>query len=74
MPMRIRQIPGGFGQGSLFRPVRATANNGSGARHLVMKDGRIVAAGSTERVMAAPAHPYTRALTAAAFDLATAPA
>ena len=39
-----------------------------------MKDGRIVAAGSTERVMAAPAHPYTRALTTAAFDLATAPA
>jgi len=39
-----------------------------------MKDGRIVAAGSTERVMAAPERPHTLALTAAAFDLATAPA
>ena len=37
---------------------------------LVMKDGRIVEAGSTERVMTAPEHPYTRSLMAAAFDLA----
>jgi microcin C transport system ATP-binding protein len=41
---------------------------------LVMKDGRIVEAGSTERVMTAPEHPYTRALMAAAFDLEAAPA
>ena len=41
---------------------------------LVMKDGKIVEAGSTERVMTAPEHPYTRALVAAAFDLAPVPA
>jgi microcin C transport system ATP-binding protein len=40
---------------------------------LVMKDGRIVEAGSAERVMTAPEHPYTRALMAAAFDLAAVP-
>jgi microcin C transport system ATP-binding protein len=38
---------------------------------LVMKDGAIVERGATERVMSAPEHPYTQALMAAAFDLAT---
>jgi microcin C transport system ATP-binding protein len=41
---------------------------------LVMKDGEIVEAGPTDRVMSAPEHPYTKTLMAAAFDLATAPA
>ena len=36
---------------------------------LVMKDGKIAEAGSTEQVMTAPEYPYTRALMAA-FDLA----
>jgi microcin C transport system ATP-binding protein len=40
---------------------------------LVMKDGKIVEAGATEQVMTAPEHPYTRALMAAAFDLAAVP-
>ena len=41
---------------------------------LVIKDRKIVEAGPTDRVMAAPEHPYTRALMAAAFDLAAIPA
>ena len=50
-----------------LRVVRALAHD-----ILVMKDGRIVEFGSTERIMTAPEHPYTRALMAAAFDLAPA--
>jgi microcin C transport system ATP-binding protein len=52
-----------------LRVVRALAH-----QIMVMKDGRIVEAGPTERIMTAPEHPYTRALMAAAFDLAPAPA
>jgi microcin C transport system ATP-binding protein len=48
-----------------LRVVRALAHS-----LLVMRRGRIVEAGPTERVMRAPQHPYTRALMAAAFDLA----
>jgi len=48
-----------------LRVVRALAHE-----ILVMKDGKIVEAGLTEQVMTAPEHPYTRALMAAAFDLA----
>jgi microcin C transport system ATP-binding protein len=48
-----------------LRVVRALAHE-----ILVMKDGKIVEAGPTERVMTAPEHPYTRALMSAAFDLA----
>ncbi len=39
---------------------------------LVMKDGRIVEGGPTERIMTQPEHPYTRALMAAAFEIAPA--
>jgi microcin C transport system ATP-binding protein len=52
-----------------LRVVRALAHE-----ILVMKDGRIVEAGPTEQVMTAPKDPYTRALMAAAFDFAAAPA
>ena len=52
-----------------LRVVRALAHE-----IMVMKDGRIVETGSTEQIMTAPRHPYTRALMAAAFDLAPAPA
>jgi microcin C transport system ATP-binding protein len=52
-----------------LRVVRALAHE-----ILVMKDGKIVESGATERVMTAPQHPYTRALMAAAFDLAALPA
>ena len=43
--------------------VRAMAH-----RVLVMKDGRVVEAGETGAVFAAPAHPYTQTLLAAATD------
>jgi microcin C transport system ATP-binding protein len=52
-----------------LRVVRALAH-----QIMVMKDGRIVESGPTERIMTAPEHPYTRALMAAAFDLAPTPA
>ncbi len=48
-----------------LRVVRALAHE-----ILVMQNGRIVEAGPTERLTTAPRHPYTRALMAAAFDLA----
>jgi microcin C transport system ATP-binding protein len=51
-----------------LRVVRALAHE-----ILVMKDGKIVEAGPTDRVMTAPEHRYTRALMAA-FDLAALPA
>ncbi|MGH7112464.1 MAG: ABC transporter ATP-binding protein, partial [Stellaceae bacterium] len=47
-----------------LRVVRALAHE-----ILVMKDGRIVEAGSAERIVGAPEHPYTRELMSAAFDL-----
>jgi len=70
----LRELQAWHGLAYLFishdlRVVRALAHE-----ILVMKDGRIVEAGSTDRVMSAPEHPYTRALMAAAFDLATLPA
>jgi microcin C transport system ATP-binding protein len=50
-----------------LRVVRAVAH-----RIVVLKDGRVVEEGETEAVTGAPREPYTRALMAAAFDLATA--
>jgi microcin C transport system ATP-binding protein len=69
----LRELQARHGLAYLFishdlRVVRALAHE-----ILVMKDGKIVEAGSTERVMTAPEHPYTRALMAAAFDLAAVP-
>jgi microcin C transport system ATP-binding protein len=66
----LRDLQSRHGLAYLFishdlRVVRALAH-----QILVMKDGKIVEAGSTERVMTAPEHPYTHALMAAAFDLA----
>jgi microcin C transport system ATP-binding protein len=70
----LRELQGRYGLAYLFishdlKVVRALAHE-----ILVMKDGEIVESGSTERVMNAPEHPYTRALMAAAFDLAAVPA
>ena len=48
-----------------LRVVRALAHD-----ILVMKDGRIIETGPTDRIMTRPEHPYTRSLMAAAFDLA----
>lgn len=50
-----------------LRVVRALANH-----LLVMKNGRVVEAGSAREVFAAPRHPYTQALLAAALNLETA--
>jgi microcin C transport system ATP-binding protein len=52
-----------------LRVVRAMAH-----RIVVLKDGRVVEEGETEAVVGAPTQPYTRALMAAAFDLAAAEA
>src|SRR5207253_3005589 len=70
----LRELQARHGLAYLFishdlRVVRALAHE-----ILVMKDGKIVEAGPTDRVMSAPEHPYTRALMAAAFDLAAVPA
>jgi microcin C transport system ATP-binding protein len=51
-----------------LRVVRALADT-----LLVMKDGKVVEAGPAERLFAAPESAYTRALMAAAFDLAAVP-
>ncbi|MDG4552065.1 MAG: ABC transporter ATP-binding protein [Candidatus Contendobacter sp.] len=50
-----------------LRVVRALANH-----LLVMKNGRVVEAGLARQVFAAPQHPYTRMLLAAALNLETA--
>jgi len=47
-----------------LRVVRALAH-----RIIVLKDGLVVEEGGAEELTAAPRHPYTRALMAAAFDL-----
>ena len=70
----LRELQERYGLAYLFishdlKVVRALSHE-----ILVMKDGEIVESGSTERVMTAPEHPYTRALMAAAFDLAAVPA
>jgi microcin C transport system ATP-binding protein len=66
----LRELQTRHGLAYLFishdlRVVRALAHE-----ILVMRDGKILETGSTERVMTQPQHPYTRALMAAAFDLA----
>jgi microcin C transport system ATP-binding protein len=70
----LRELQSRHGLAYLFishdlRVVRALAHE-----ILVMKDGKIVEAGPTDRVMTQPQHPYTHALMAAAFDLAAVPA
>ncbi len=69
----LRELQARYGLAYLFishdlKVVRALSHE-----ILVMKDGEIVESGSTERVMTAPEHPYTRALMAAAFELAAVP-
>src|SRR5437879_671055 len=70
----LRELQERYGLAYLFishdlKVVRALSHE-----ILVMKDVELVAAGVTERVVTAPEHPYTRALMAAAFDLAAIPA
>jgi microcin C transport system ATP-binding protein len=70
----LRELQARYGLAYLFishdlRVVRAMAHE-----ILVMKDGQIVESGSAEQIMTAPEHPYTKALMAAAFDLAAVPA
>jgi microcin C transport system ATP-binding protein len=70
----LRDLQARHGLAYLFishdlRVIRALAH-----QIMVMKDGRIVEAGPAEQIMTQPRHPYTRALMAAAFDLAPAPA
>jgi len=70
----LRELQARYGLAYLFishdlRVVRAMAHE-----IMVMKDGRIVEEGTAEQVLNAPEHPYTRALMAAAFDLAAVPA
>ena len=67
----LRELQARHGLAYLFishdlRVVRALSH-----QIIVMKDGLVVENGPTERVFAAPSHPYTRALMAAAFDIET---
>jgi len=69
----LRELQARYGLAYLFishdlKVVRALAHH-----IMVMKDGQIVEQGDTEKVMTAPEHPYTKALMAAAFDLAAVP-
>jgi microcin C transport system ATP-binding protein len=70
----LRELQARYGLAYLFishdlKVVRALAHD-----ILVMKDGQIVEQGSAEQVMTAPTHDYTKALMAAAFELAAEPA
>ena len=51
-----------------LRVVRALANE-----VIVMRNGKVVEAGSSDEIFDRPRTDYTKALIAAAFDLATAP-
>ncbi|MDR3474998.1 MAG: ABC transporter ATP-binding protein [Devosia sp.] len=69
----LREVQRRHGLAYLFishdlRVVRALAN-----QVLVMKDGKLVESGPAEAVFAAPRTDYTRALLAAAFDIAAPP-
>ena len=67
----LRDLQARHGLAYLFishdlRVVRALAS-----QIMVMKDGKVVEAGPASRIFAEPSHPYTKALLAAAFELAT---